>query len=185
MQLSIAPTVIPGCLVLQPRVVTDMRGRFTKVFHAPSFAAHGLVTQFAEEYYSVSRRGVLRGMHFQRPPADHVKVVYCTAGAVLDVVVDLRRESPTYGRHARVELSAERGNMLYVPRGLAHGFLVIEEEATLVYKVETVYAPAEDSGLAWDGCGIDWPVDNPILSDRDRGFPALPAFETPFVRGDR
>ncbi len=181
MQLSIAPTVIPGCLVLQPRVVTDVRGRFTKVFHAPAFAAHGLVTHFAEEYYSVSRRGVLRGMHFQRPPADHVKVVYCTAGRVLDVVVDLRGESPTYGQHAMVELSAERGNMLYVPRGLAHGFLVVAEEATLVYKVETVHAPAEDAGVAWDGCGIDWPVKDPILSDRDRGFPTFDTFETPFA----
>lgn len=178
--MQLQPTPIPGCFVIAPTMFEDERGRFVKVFHESQFAEHGLVASYAEEYYSVSRNGVLRGMHFQRPPFDHVKVVLCTAGRVLDAVVDLRRGSPTYGGHISVELSAARGNMLYIPRGLAHGFFVPDGEATLVYKVETVHAPTHDAGIAWNDCGVVWPTTNPILSPRDRGFRGLSEFDSPF-----
>ena len=179
--MKVEPTSIPGCFIVEPPVFEDLRGRFVKVFHAPAFAGLGLVSSFAEDYYSVSHRGVLRGMHFQKPPSDHAKLVYCVDGEVLDAVVDLRRGSPTYGQHVTVELSATKANMIYVPRGLAHGFYTLSRQATMIYKVETVHAPADDAGVAWNGCGVAWPSPSPILSARDEGFPALADFNSPFL----
>ncbi len=175
------PTRLPGCLLVHPTPFRDDRGRFVKVFHTPLFLEQGLVTDFAEEYYSVSQPGVLRGMHFQLPPRDHAKLVFCTAGEVLDVIVDIRRGSPTFGEHVMVELSAEAGTMVYIPRGMAHGFYVPRETSTLVYMVETVHSPPHDAGIAWDGCGIVWPTSSPQLSARDKALPRLDAFETPFT----
>lgn len=173
-------TSIPGCYQIFPRVFEDARGRFIKVFHEQAFEERGLETHFAEEYYSVSRRGVIRGMHFQVPPMDHVKMVYCTQGSVFDAVVDLRRGSPTYGQVATFSLNAEAGNYLYIPKGLAHGFCATSDEATLVYKVSTVYAPEQDAGILWSSLDIEWPSESPIMSERDQGFPALNEFESPF-----
>lgn len=181
--MRIEQTSIPGCLRLQPAVFEDERGRFVKVFHESLFREHGLAPRFAEEYYSVSQPGVIRGMHFQAPPNDHAKIVFCTAGRVLDAVVDLRRGSPTFRRHLLLELSAETATMLYIPRGLAHGFYVPAETSTLVYMVETVHSPESDSGIAWNRCGIDWPVAAPVLSARDRAFPSLDQFDSPFTFG--
>jgi dTDP-4-dehydrorhamnose 3,5-epimerase len=178
--LALKETGLPGCLELQPRVFEDARGRFVKVFNRELFAAHGLETSFAEEYYSSSLPGVLRGLHFQTPPHHHAKLVYCVAGRVMDVAVDLRVGSPTYGRHAVVELSMERGNAIYLPSGFAHGFYVPEGEATLVYNVTTGYAPESDAGIRWDSAGIAWPAAAPVVSDRDAGFPALAEFVSPF-----
>lgn len=182
--MEITPSKITGCYELQPNILWDDRGRFVKVFHQGVFAKHGLETCFAEEYYSVSQRGVLRGMHFQTPPMDHTKMVYCIAGAVLDVVVDLRLGSPTYGEFVQFDLNAEKGNIVYIPPGLAHGFYALSDSATLIYKVTTVYSPEHDSGILWDSAGIPWPDSAPILSTRDKGFPALKNFVTPFILGD-
>lgn len=174
-------TAIPGCFEVQPKVMVDARGRFVKVFHEEAFAKMGLVTNFAEEYYSTSIRGVVRGMHFQTPPMDHVKMVYCVQGEVFDVLLDLRRGSPTYGKPASFHLSAEKGNYLYIPKGLAHGFCALSETATLIYKVTTVYAPKNDAGVLWSSVGVRWPVENPVVSERDTGFKPLSEFESPFV----
>lgn len=173
-------TGIPGCWLLQPVVRGDERGRFVKVFHEPTFRDLGLASAFTEEYYSVSTRNVIRGLHFQLPPADHEKLVYCVAGAVRDVVVDLRRGSPTYGRAALFELSAANATMVYLPRGMAHGFAVSSEEATLVYKVTSVHAPAHDAGVLWSSVDVDWGIDRPVVSLRDQGFPSLSSFDSPF-----
>jgi dTDP-4-dehydrorhamnose 3,5-epimerase len=181
---EISDISVVGCYEIQPRVLQDTRGRLVKTFHKPSFAAFGLATDFTEEYYTHSRKGVIRGMHFQAPPHDHVKVVYCVHGRVFDVVVDLRIGSPTYGQSASVVLDADKGNCLYIPKGLAHGFCALSEIATLAYKVTTVYAPASDSGIAWNSLGVEWPVDRPIMSERDRVFAALADFQSPFVYGD-
>ena len=135
---------------------------------------------FAEQYYSVSHSGVLRGLHFQLPPSDHDKLVYCTAGAAFDVALDLRLGSPEFGRHIGLTLSAEAHNLLYLPRGFAHGFCVTEGPATMVYNTTTPYAPEHDTGILWNSAGIDWPVDTPLVSTRDRNFPALDEFESPF-----
>lgn len=175
---------LPGCIEIRPRVVDDARGRFVKVFHDGAFRELGWETGFVEEYYSVSRRNVLRGMHFQRPPVDHAKLVYCVEGAVLDVALDLRRGSPAYGNSVAFDLSADRANMVYLPRGLAHGFLVVSERATLVYMVTSTHSPAHDDGVLWNSFGAPWPVADPILSERDRGFPPLSAFASPFAYGE-
>ncbi|KIE43356.1 dTDP-4-dehydrorhamnose 3,5-epimerase [Geobacter anodireducens] len=178
-------TDIPGCVEITPRILRDERGTFVKTFHREMFAMQGLNTAWAEEYYSVSHRGVLRGLHFQLPPHDHDKLVYCTRGSVLDAALDLRRGSPTYGGHVLLELSATAGNMLYLPRGLAHGFYVQSESATLVYKVTSVYAPQHDAGILWNSAGIPWPDNAPTLSPRDAGFGSFNGFASPFEYQDR
>ena len=180
---GIHPTEIPGCYEIQPRVVDDARGRFVKVFHRHAFAELGLEVDFAEEYYSVSRQRVIRGMHFQTPPIDHAKMVYCVHGEVFDAVIDLRLGSPTYQQTATFNLSAEQGNYIYIPKGLAHGFCVTSDSATLVYKVSTVYSPEHDAGILWSSVGITWPTENPVMSDRDREFISLSDFKSPFVYG--
>jgi dTDP-4-dehydrorhamnose 3,5-epimerase len=177
---DLRPSKIAGCFELQPKVFEDARGRFVKIFHEQAFKEQGLETNFVEEYYSVSYKNVIRGMHFQLPPMDHVKMVYCVQGEVLDAVVDLRIGSPTYGEYALFELSAAKANSIYIPKGMAHGFCVRSEQAIMVYKVSSIYSPAHDAGILWDSLGIAWPMKDAILSARDRGFLALGQFESPF-----
>lgn len=172
---------IPGCYEISPKVIGDKRGRFVKIFHRDLFAEHGLSLDLAEEYYSESVRGVLRGLHFQTPPMDHVKLVYCIVGEAFDAVVDLRAGSPTYGQFATFHLTAQRGNAVYAPPGLAHGFCVTSEQAVLVYKVSSVHAPLHDAGILWNSAGIPWPAEQPIISERDLTFPTLKQYQTPFV----
>lgn len=174
---------LSGCFELQPKVFDDARGRFVKVFHEHTFAAHGLETNFAEEYYSISHKNVVRGMHFQLPPMDHVKVVYCVQGEVMDVVVDLRLGSPTYGQHAVFELSSTKANSVYIPKGMAHGFCARSDHTIMVYKVSTIYAPSQDAGILWNSLGVTWPIADANLSVRDQGFPTLAEFESPFHYG--
>lgn len=177
---DLKPSKIAGCFELQPKVFEDARGRFVKVFHEQAFAAQGLETNFAEEYYSVSYKNVIRGMHFQLPQMDHVKMVYCVEGEVMDAVVDLRVGSPTYGQYASFDLSAAKANSIYVPKGMAHGFCVRSEQAIMVYKVSTIYSPAHDAGVLWNSVDIPWPTTEAVLSARDQGFPTLEQFESPF-----
>jgi dTDP-4-dehydrorhamnose 3,5-epimerase len=179
--MNIEGTDIPGCYVVQPRLLRDARGSFVKTFHAPRFAELGLRTDWKEEYYSSSTAGVVRGMHFQTPPADHAKLVFCLAGDVFDVVVDLRRGSPVFGQARGFSINAENGRGVYVPAGCAHGFASLAAESVMYYKVTSVHAPDNDAGIAWDSIGIDWPVREAALSERDRQHPRLDAFETPFV----
>lgn len=171
---------IPGCYEMHPRIHDDVRGRFVKIFQREIFVTLGLETNFAEEYYSVSQRGVIRGLHFQASPMDHVKVVYCVQGEVFDVVLDLRIGSPTYGQTATFMLSAERGNYLYIPKGLAHGFCAMSDNTVLVYKVSTVYSPQHDSGIRWNSVPIEWPIENPVLSERDMCFEPFTTFVSQF-----
>jgi dTDP-4-dehydrorhamnose 3,5-epimerase len=180
--MHIRETSIQGCFEITPNVFRDERGSFVKTFHHEMFRAHGLETDWREEYYSVSRKGVLRGMHFQLPPHDHAKLVYCPDGTVLDAVVDLRGDSATYGRHVLTELNSEKANMLYITKGLAHGFYVMSESATMMYKVSTVYAPDHDAGILWNSLGIAWPDVAPVMSERDRAFPEFAELTTnPFL----
>ncbi len=171
---------IPGCFLIEPFHARDVRGGFVKVFQRTQFERHGLRSDFTEEYYSVSAQNVLRGMHFQTPPHGHVKVVHCLQGKILDAVVDLREGSPTYRQFETFELDAAEPRLLYLPEGLAHGFLTLSENATVLYRTTTEHAPANDGGILWNTAGIPWPVESPILSDRDRGFIALQEFKSPF-----
>lgn len=177
---ELKPSKLAGCFELQPKVFDDVRGRFVKVFHEQAFAAQGLETNFAEEYYSVSHRNVVRGLHFQLPPMDHVKMVYCVQGEVLDAVVDLRVGSHTYGQYALFELNATKANSIYIPKGMAHGFCARSNQAIMVYKVSTIYSPAHDAGVLWNSVDIQWSLEQPIISDRDKKFPALADFVSPF-----
>jgi len=179
--MIVRETSIAGCFELIPPAFGDDRGLFVKTFHEGMFREHGLNTDWKEGYYSVSRQGVLRGLHFQLPPHDHEKLVYLSAGSVLDAVLDLRQGSPSYGGHLLLELDAERGNMLYLPRGVAHGFYVTSKSATMMYQVSSVYAPQHDAGILWNSAGIGWGVDDPRLSPRDAQHPPYPDFATPFA----
>jgi len=179
--MEAAATDIPGCFRMRARVGSDRRGGFVKTFEASTYARLGLRGDWAEEIHTTSRAGVIRGMHFQTPPAAHAKLLFCIAGKVEDVVVDLRRGSPTFGQYRAFALRADDGDGLYVPSGLAHGFASIADRSTLFYKITGAYAPAHDAGIAWDGFGYAWPVADPVLSDRDRGHPRLADYDSPFV----
>ena len=179
--MNVRSIAIPGCYEIHPPVSNDERGSFVKTFNHELFVKHRLVTEWQEEYYTISRQRVLRGLHFQRPPHDHEKLVYCIDGVVLDVVVDLRVGSPAYGKHVMIELTADKANMIYIPRGLAHGFYVTTQSATMLYKVSTQYAQSHDTGILWNSAGIDWPDDNPVLSSRDQSFSTFNDFESPFL----
>ena len=178
---KIFKTKLHGCFEVHPLFLTDNRGCFVKIFHQPEFMKLGLETDFTEEFYSRSFRNVIRGMHFQSPPSSHVKVVYCVQGEVQDVVLDLRKGSPTYGQTAEVQLSARQGNFIYIPKGLAHGFCVKSEEATLIYKVTSVYDPNNDTGILWNSFDFLWATSEPIISDRDLEFLPLNKLKSPFI----
>jgi dTDP-4-dehydrorhamnose 3,5-epimerase len=174
-------TPLPGAFLVRPPLFTDQRGGFVKTFHRDIFQGFGVAPVFVEEFYSTSAQGVIRGMHFQTPPADHAKYVCCLVGAVRDVILDLRKGSPTYGRHHAVELSAENRLGFYIPSGFAHGFLSLTQGAMMLYKTTSVHTPACDAGILWDGFGYDWGLTAPTVSARDAAFPALERFTSPFT----
>ena len=178
--MELVPTELPDLQVIRPRIFRDARGSFVKTFNRNTFHELGLDFEPREEFFSTSAKNVLRGMHFQLPPADHAKLVYCITGSVLDVVLDLRKNSPAFGRSCARELSAANREMFFIPAGFAHGFLTLDDGATMVYQTSTGYSPAHDAGVCWDSFGFDWPVKNPILSERDQKFPALRDFLSPF-----
>lgn len=177
--MVVEETAFEGLKVLRNFVSHDRRGTFIKTFNAAQFAQVGLNTDWQESYYSVSHQGVVRGMHFQLPPHDHEKLVYVTAGQILDVVVDLRPDSATYQQVFSLTLNPHEAT-LYIPRGFAHGFLALTPDATVVYTVATSYQPTADAGIRWDSLGFAWPVAAPIISDRDAAFPGLAEFNSPF-----
>jgi dTDP-4-dehydrorhamnose 3,5-epimerase len=166
-------TRIPGCYLIHPWRRSDERGLFVKTFHAEVFQERGLQTDFREDYFSVSRKGVLRGMHFQRPPYHHAKLVYCAKGCILDAIVDLRSDQGGFGKHQTFELSDQNSCILYLSPGIAHGFYALSDEAITVYSVTVEYNPDADSGVRWNSCGIDWPTDSPIVSARDSNLPLI------------
>jgi len=171
---------IPGLRLLRPRIAVDSRGKFIKIMHAEFFAAHGMRSDFREQYYSVSQCRVLRGFHFQVPPMEHAKLVTCLSGRVMDVIVDIRRGSPQFGAHEIFDLSEDNGHILYIPVGCAHGFLTLSTNAILFYDVSSVYAPDYDRGIRWDSLGVAWPVADAIISPRDAGFAGFAEFDSPF-----
>lgn len=177
--MKVLPTELDGVFVLKPNVFEDARGSFVKTYHEELFASFGIKFTPKEEFFSVSRKDVLRGMHFQLPPAAHAKLVYCPVGRVLDVVLDLRA-SVQPGRFISRELSASNREMLYIARGCAHGFLALDDESLMVYQTSTVHSPSHDAGVLWNSFGFDWPIKRPVLSDRDKSFPALRDFKSPF-----
>jgi dTDP-4-dehydrorhamnose 3,5-epimerase len=173
-------TPIIGCYVLQPVVRYDQRGYFVKTLVKSIFSEFSLDAEFVEQYHSLSHKNVIRGMHFQRPPHDHVKLVYCTAGKVLDAVVDLRQESSSYGKVFHLELSAENAKILYVPKGLAHGFEALEDNTLMMYQVSSEYSPDHDDGVRWSSVAVPWRTEKPIVSSRDMAFLPVSDYISPF-----
>ena len=178
--IEITSGMIPGVRRLRPVAQPDQRGRLVKIMQQELFSKHGIPTRFAEQYYSVSKSNVLRGLHFQTPPHDHYKLVTCVEGEVFDVVVDLRKGSAQYGRHEIFELGGASGDSVFIPSGCAHGFYVRSNNATMLYNVSTVYAASHDTGIRWDSVGVLWPSTSPTVSDRDAAFIAFTDFHTPF-----
>lgn len=178
--MNIIDTHIKGCFEIYPMDLKDHRGRFVKPYHIDSFKEAGLDFEIGEEYYSVSKKDVLRGLHFQVPPRATIKLVTCLSGAIYDVVVDLRVGSPSYLKQFGVELTEEKGNLLFIPEGLAHGFCTRSEEALVLYMCSEVYSPEHDTGLRWDSAGIQWPVGKPVVSDKDNALLPLDQFDSPF-----
>lgn len=183
MSWQVTPLEIPDLLWLQGRIWTDDRGTFRETFKESALRELGLTGPWVQDNTSMSARGVVRGLHFQAPPAAQGKLVTCLQGAVYDVVVDLRRHSPTYGRWLGVTLEGERGQYLWVPPGFAHGFQALSNQTILQYKVTAEWSPQTEGGLAFDDpqLAIPWPIANPVVSARDRQFPRLAELETPFL----
>jgi dTDP-4-dehydrorhamnose 3,5-epimerase len=158
----------------------DERGDFVKLYRQSLFEAAGLEPEVAEVFVSRSTLGAVRGLHFQVPPHSHAKTVVCLDGRVFDVVVDLRVGSPTFREHAAFELEAAAPRAVHVPAGCAHGFQALSDCALLAYIVSTEHSPEHDAGVRWDTVGVTWPLADPVLSSRDRSFPASGDFESPF-----
>jgi dTDP-4-dehydrorhamnose 3,5-epimerase len=172
--------------LLKPKRFADERGWFSETYNESHFLAAGITTRFVQDNHSLSRgAGVLRGLHFQTPPHGQAKLVRCVRGRIFDVAVDIRRGSPTFGRWVGAELSAEKGEQLFVPVGFAHGFLTLEPDTEVIYKVSDFYAPQCDGGLRWDDAtiGVRWPLPAgiaPQLSPKDAALPLLADFDSPF-----
>lgn len=184
--MQVEQTALPGVVVLTPRRFGDERGFFSEVYNASVLAQHGIHVTFVQDNHSLSRQpGVVRGLHFQAPPHAQDKLVRVGAGRVLDVAVDIRHGSPTYGHWVGVELSAAAGNQLFIPKGFLHGFAVLEPDSELLYKCSDTYAPDCDGAVRFDDpdLGIDWGIDpaTAILSAKDAAAPLFKDFDSPFV----
>ncbi len=166
---------IEGVVLVKPIVLGDDRGFFMETYKKPDFDGAGIDDIFVQDNHSRSTRGILRGLHYQKPPFAQAKLVRSIRGEIFDVAVDIRRDSPTYGKWTSVTLSEENKNMLYVPEGFAHGFLVLSEVAEVTYKTTNVYSPESEAGIIWNDeeLKIAWPIESPILSDRDMTWPTL------------
>lgn len=176
--MQVIPTEIAEVKQIQPVRHGDARGFFSEIFREEVLRRHGIAVPFVQENHSLSvDRGVIRGLHFQIPPMAQAKLVRVAAGSILDVAVDIRSGSPSYGRHVAVVLSAADGNQLFVPEGFAHGFCTLEPNTEVIYKVNRYYSPEHDRGVLWDdpALGIAWPVGEgeAVLSDKDRRQPPL------------
>lgn len=158
----------------------DERGDFVKLYQRSVFEDLGFEDAIAEAFVSTSTRGVVRGLHFQLPPADHAKTIVCLRGSVFDVVVDLRVGSPTFGSHDVFELDERRPAALHIPNGCAHGFQATSDGALMLYLTSTEHDPGRDTGIRWDSVGVDWPRTEPTVSPRDRALPPLEGFISPF-----
>ena len=183
--IEVKKTDIEGVLIIEPKVFGDARGYFLESFNAKEFAEKtGLNISFVQDNESMSSFGVMRGLHFQRPPFTQSKLVRCVKGAVLDVAVDIRKGSPTYGKHVAVELTEDNHRQFFVPRGFAHGFAVLSETAVFQYKCDNFYAPQADGGISIldNSLGIDWkiPTDKALLSEKDTKHALLKDFDSPF-----
>jgi len=178
MELTNIP--LPGAKLISLPAFGDDRGLFVKTFHDTTLQQAGIHFTLKESYFSISRRNVIRGMHFQLPPHGHSKIVFCPKGAILDVILDLRKESSTYGQHHAEELSEDNHRAYFIPEGFAHGFKALTEGALTYYLVSSEYHKESDTGIRWDSFGFDWNVAEPIISARDQSFVEVKDFHSSF-----
>lgn len=183
--MKIEETALQGVLILTPARFGDARGFFSESWNRRRLADFGIDLEFVQDNHSLSGQvGTLRGLHFQAPPHAQDKLVRCGRGRLFDVVVDIRTGSPTFGHWIGVELSAESGRQILVPKGFLHGFVTREPDTEICYKCTDYYAPECDGAVRWDSCGIDWKLTgDPVLSEKDAASPALSDFDSPFVWG--
>ena len=178
--MKIIETGIPGLLEIQPELFRDCRGYFCEVYNEKRYRDAGILCEFCQENFSKSRYGVIRGLHFQRPPYSQAKLASCPDGIIWDVAVDLRRGSPTYGEWRGVILDSEKKNQFLIPRGFAHGFAVLSETACFSYRCDNFYHPQAEGGIAYNDpdLAIDWrvPIDNRVLSEKDSHWPSFKVF---------
>lgn len=179
------PCEIEGLVIVRPRIFPDGRGFFLESYKASEFERAGITLPFVQDNHSLSSRGVLRGLHYQLPPRAQGKLVRVLAGRVWDVAVDIRQDSPTFGRWFGMELSAEDHTMLYIPPGFAHGFITLSDIAQFFYKCTAEYSKEHEAGIRWDDprIAIRWPVSNVVISERDQGLPFLSEAKLPPAGG--
>lgn len=180
MQITKSP--LEGVLILEPRIFRDPRGYFYESFSKKILEEHRLPCEFVQDNQSLSQRGTLRGLHYQAPPHAQIKLVRVVQGAVLDVVVDIRRNSPTCGKHFSQVLSAENNLQLLIPEGFAHGFLALENNTIFLYKCSRFYNKESEGGIFWNDkdLNIDWGIEHPVVSDKDQQLPGFDEFDSPF-----
>lgn len=179
--MEITPSKLQGCFLIHSEIYEDERGSFNKLYHDEFFAQQGIKIAIKEQFYTISAKNVLRGMHFQLPPYDHDKLVTCLTGKVLDLVLDLRTTSKTYKQFDVFNLEQGDGNTLYIPFGIAHGFFSLENNSGMFYNTSTIHSPKSDCGIHLNSFGFSWPCDSPIVSERDQKHPALDQFKSPFL----
>ena len=175
-------SLLPGLFLIKPKVFEDHRGHFFESFREDVLAQNGVETKFIQDNQSLSQKGILRGLHFQAPPFAQGKLVRVIQGAVLDVAVDIRKNSPTFGQHVAIELSESNFLMMYIPVGFAHGFLTLQDNTIFTYKCTDYYHPEVDGGILWNSpdLNIPWKIETPILSAKDEKLPTFKSFNSPF-----
>ncbi len=181
--MKIVEEILNGVLILEPKIFNDDRGYFYESFSTAFFNDQGIIADFVQDNQSFSHNGALRGLHFQNPPFAQGKLVRVIQGKVLDVVVDIRKGSPTFGKHFSAELSASNHLQMWIPPGFAHGFATLEDETIFCYKCTNVYNKAAEGGLFWNDktLNIDWKIENPIISDKDAILPSFNTLESQFI----
>ena len=169
-------------MIIKPRIFYDERGYFFEPYSKARYAEAGIHPEFIQDNQSLSQKGALRGLHFQSPPFDQGKLVRVVKGAVLDVIVDIRKQSPTYGQHYLLELNEQNFLQLWIPSGFAHGFVTLEDHTIFEYKCTNLYSKVNEGGIRWNDpeLGIDWGVEAPVVSEKDRLLPLFTAFVSPF-----
>ncbi|MFS2187016.1 dTDP-4-dehydrorhamnose 3,5-epimerase family protein [Mucilaginibacter sp. Mucisp84] len=179
--MELEQTIIEDLKILHLKKLEDSRGSFTKIFNDDFFVANNLRTDFKESYFSMSHKNVIRGMHFQSPPAEHTKLVFVNTGSIVDVVLDIRINSKTFGQYFYTTISASQPKLVYIPVGCAHGFLSLEDNTIVSYIQTSVYNNSFDHGVRWDSFGMEWPVTEPIVSARDMAFDRFNDIKSPFA----
>lgn len=180
--MKIIPTTISDLLIIYPTIYKDHRGLFFESYNKQTFASYGLIAEFVQDNQSISAKNVIRGLHFQRPPYAQTKLVRVVSGSAIDVVVDLRKHSPSYGKYVKVLLTSAENTMFWIPEGFAHGFIALENNTILHYKASNYYNKKSEDALLWSDIhlNIDWGISNPIISEKDACAASFKDFISPF-----